>query len=610
MIINNENENPKNKFDIIEQYIICPKCNINIPALPFFLNSIEIGGSIEILINCRCGNKDRIPLDDCFNYDAPTSKINVCEECLSNKPKLNLLFCINCSKWLCEECRENFKNMEENHHFCKIPFIVNEFCDIHINYENLFYCYDCKKELCIKCTKFHPKNHKYINLIEYYEKVKESPSAMNFEKEIELVFKKNEDLKKNCLDIIEKLEDENDINNNNNNFDINIEKEKFLDIYNKNLLLNKQLNKFVHILYKIFISANNHPNYNIIHNFELASYINKDNFPEIENEEKNNINNHYSAQYKKILKYFKENTLLSIKSLIFISEEKTYFDNINVKNLIKINNESFVFTSNSSFEIFNINSKESKLKADNNNKEITKILLLKNGKLVIGSKDGEIRFWTIDSYIILDKLLTDHKSEISELIELFDGNLLSGDVQGKIMIHNFNEISPIKTFLLNSNIIGVFEIKQKEYFIASEKSFCTYQNNKKSTLLNFDKNKINCVLFIKNAVICANDDKNIQVYEIKPFKKINNLSVNANIIRIKDFTHKYFYGISSEYTLHFFNFINYEQLFCINVKTYNFYEFLVMNDSYVYTGSNNGLTEWNSNLSMLIDDLVENIVLV
>jgi len=269
-----------------------------------------------------------------------------------------------------------------------------------------------------------------------------------------------------------------------------------------------------------------------------------------------------------------------------------------------------VFTSNSSFEIFNINTKESKLKGDNNNKEITKILILKNGKLVIGSKDGEIRFWTIDPYIMLDRLLTDHKSEISELIELSDGNLLSGDVQGKIMIHNFNENSPIKTILLNSNIIGFFEIKQKEYFIATEKYFYSYQNNKKSTLLNFDKNKINCLLFIKNVVICATDDKNMQVYEIKPFKKINNLLVNANIIRIKDFTNKYFYGISSEYSLHFFNLINYEQLFCINVKTYNFYEFLVMNDSFVYTGSNNGLTEWNSNLSMLIDDLVENIVLV
>ena len=610
MIINNENENPKNKFDLIDQYIICPKCNINIPALPFFLNSIEIGGNIEILFNCRCGNKDRIPLDDSFNYDVPLSKNDECEECFSNKPKLNLLFCINCSKWICEECRENFKDIEGNHHFCKIPFIISEFCDIHINSENLYYCYNCKKELCFKCTKIHPEEHKYINLIEYYEKVKELPSTKNFEKEIELVFKKNEDLKKNCLDILEKLENENDINNNNNNFDINIEKEKFLDIYNKNLLLNKQLDKFIHILYKIFISANNHPNYNIIHNFELSSYINKDNFPENEVENKENNNNHYSAQYKKILKYFKENTLLSIKSLIYISEEKTYYENINVKHLIKLNNELFLFTSNNSYEIFNINTKESKLKAEIKNQEITKILILKNGKLVLGFKDGEIKIWTITSFNMLDVLLTDHKNEISELIELSNGNLLSGDVQGKIMIHNYKENSLVKTFLLNSNIIGVFEIKEKEYLIAIEKSFCTYQNNKKSTLLTFDKNKINCVLFIKNVVICAIDDKNIQVYEIKPFKKINNLSVNANIIKIREFTNKYFYGISSEYTLHFFNSINYEQLFCINVKTYNFYDFLVMNDSAVYTGSNNGLTEWNSNLSMLIDDLVENIVLV
>ena len=86
--------------------------------------------------------------------------------------------------------------------------------------------------------------------------------------------------------------------------------------------------------------------------------------------------------------------------------------------------------------------------------------------------------------------------------------------------------------------------------------------------------------------------------------------MNVNIITIKQFTNKYFYGISSEYTLHFFNLINYEQLFCINVKTYNFYEFLYMNDFFVYSGSNNGLTEWNTNFSSLIDDLVNNIVFV
>lgn len=614
-LIFEKNNNFKNNIKLIGQYFICPKCNLNIPALPFFVNSIEMD-SIEILINCKCGNKDRMPLIDCFNYKIPIHKINICEECSSNRPNLNCLFCINCSKWICEDCRMFFRDIEEYHYYSKYPIIFSELCDTHINYENLFYCYRCKKELCVKCTKYHPNDHKIINLIQYYEKVKNSNSIINLENNIELVFKKNEELKKLCLDIIEKYGEENtnNINNNNNiddNFkDVNSEKEIFLELYNKNLILNKQLKKFINILYNIFLSSNNHPNFNIIHNFELSSYINKDNFPEIELENKNNINNHYNKQYKKITKYFKENNLIYIKSLILIKEEKTYLENINVKHLIKINDESFAFTSDTFFQIFNIKTKELTPKSNEHTKEITKIIKLKNGKLVTGSKDTQIKIWNIGAYIMLAGLLNDHDDEIIELIELSNGHLLSGDSHGKIIIWDINKYKQIHSFSVNANIIGVYEIKNNEYFIAVDKYFALYQNNKKSIIYNFEDNKIKFLLFLNQIIICGTKNNYLNIYDMKPFKTKKRILLNYNITCIKNFTDKYFYGISSEYTLHFFNLVNYEQLFCINVKTYNFYEFLVMNDSLVYSGSNNGLTEWNSNFSNLIDDLVDNIVLV
>ena len=57
----------QNNIYSIDKYLICPKCNVNIPSLPFFINPIE-SGSIEILINCKCGNKDRMPLEDYYNF--------------------------------------------------------------------------------------------------------------------------------------------------------------------------------------------------------------------------------------------------------------------------------------------------------------------------------------------------------------------------------------------------------------------------------------------------------------------------------------------------------------------------------------------------------------
>ena len=613
ILINNKNNDEK-KIKFIEQFLICPKCNLNIPSLPFFVNSIEIG-SIEILINCKCGNKDRMPLEDCFNYKIPAQKSDICEECNSNKPQINCLFCINCSKWICEDCRYNFYETEKKHYYSKYPIVFSELCDIHINNEKLFYCKTCKNEFCIKCKKYHPEKHNIIYLIEYYLKSKQLSISIDFENSIKLVFKKNEELMKTGLYMLEKIEEEhvNNLNNDNiNEFkDINKEKENFIELYNKNLKSNQQFNKFVHILYDIFTAANAHPNFNIIHNFELSSYINKDNFPEIEIENKNNIKNHYINQYTKILKYFKENYLLSIKSLISINEQKNYLEYINVKLLLKINEESFVFTSDNFFQKFNIKTKEISDQIKEHTKEITKLILLKSGKLVTSSKDTNIKIWNLESNITLSESLNDHDAEVVELVELSNGNLLSGDINGKLIIWDvINRYRQIQSFSLNSIIIGVFEIKANEYIIAFDKCFVIYQNNKKSIVKNFDNKKINCILFIKNTVICGTNDNFINVYEQKSFNNIKNILVNTNIVLIKEFTNKYFYGISSEYTLHFFNSINFEQLFCINVKTYNFYEFLVMNDSSIYTGSNNGLTEWNANFTSIIDDLVEYIVLV
>ena len=127
----------KNNINSIDKYFICPKCNVNIPSLPFFINPIE-SGSIEILINCRCGYKDRMPLEDYFNFKIPVPNINICEECNSNKSNLNCLYCIDCSKWICEYCRKYFEDTEKDHHYSEFPVIFSQLCNVHITYLYLF----------------------------------------------------------------------------------------------------------------------------------------------------------------------------------------------------------------------------------------------------------------------------------------------------------------------------------------------------------------------------------------------------------------------------------------------------------------------------------------
>ena len=601
----------KNNINTIGKYFICPKCNVNIPSLPFFINPIE-SGSIEILINCRCGNKDRMPLEDYFNFKIPVANINICEECNSNRPNLNCLYCIDCSKWICEDCRKYFKETEKDHNYSEYPVIFSQLCNAHINHENLFFCATCNKELCIKCTKNHQTKHKIINLIDYYNKVKELHSIKNIENRINSFNNKNEELKKKCLDNFERIEMEYEnsyIELNDDSKDINIEREAFLEIYNKNIILNKQLNKFIHALYNIFILAQEHPNYNIIHNLEISSFIN-DNFPDIEFENKNNSNNYYVTMYKKIYKYFRENYLLSIKSLILMKEEKVYLDKYNIKHLFKINEESIILTTDSCFQIFNIKTKEFSPIINEHNKEITKIIKLKNGNIVTASKDGHIKIWSLENSISFKNSFTCHDEEIIELLELSDGNLLSVDKIGKLIIWDINKYKQIQMILLNLNVLSINEISLNEFFVITDSNLVILQNNKKIIRKNFNKIKVISALFVNSQLICCTDNDKINIYEINPFKEIKSVSLNNIIITVKQFSDKYIYGISVDYNLYFFKSSNYEQISCITIKTYNFYELLYMNEYYAYCGSNNGLIEWNLNIHDLIDDYVDNIVLI
>ena len=602
----------KNNNNSIGKYLICPKCNINIPSLPFFINPIE-AGSIEILINCKCGNKDRMPLEDYLKFKIPVPNINICEECHSNKPNLKCLFCIDCSKWICEDCRKNLNYLEKNHNYSEYPVNFGQLCDIHINHENLFYCLNCNKELCIKCTKLHEKNHKIINLKDYYNKVKDIQTIKLIEDNINKYYKKNEELKDLCLDNFEKIEYAFEIMSDELNSDlknINIDKDKFLELYNKNKSLNEQLNKFLHSLYNIFISAQNHPNYNIIHNFEVSSFINEL-FPKIELNKNNNSNNYYITLYKNIYKYFMENHLISIKSLILMKEENKYLDSYYIKHLLKFDEDNFVFTTDSNIQIFNIKTKKFSDRINEYKKEITIIIKLKNGFISSGSKNGEVEIWSIeDNTILLKNSLSGHEEEIIELLELSDESLLSADKTGKIIIWDINKFKQIQMFLLNMNILSINEISQSEYFIITNNIFMVFQNNKKIIKKNFNNTKILAACFVNSNLICSTDDNKMNVYEINPFKTVKSLSVSNNIIILKKFNDKYLYGISSDYNLVFFKLSNYEQISCITIKTYNFFEFLYMNDNISYCGSKNGLIEWNLNIHDLIDDYVDNIVLI
>ena len=604
-LLQNADENNQNISNLkyLDQYLLCPRCNIYIPSLPFFVNPAE-KGSVEILINCKCGNKDRMPLEDYFNYKLPTPKISKCEICRSNKPNLDFLFCVTCSRWVCNECREVFYEEEQNHYYSKNYVVFSEYCEEHINKKKLFYCLNCKEEFCSKCSKNHNNEHNIIDLTTYYQTVQNLILMKNLENNINDFFKKNEKIKEKCLEIIENL---NNVNGE-NNID---KKEKFLELYNKNYNLNIQLKNFLNILYNSFLAASTNPNYNIIHNIEHSSDININAAIEIE-KLCEDLTISSEIKYEQIINYFSQNYLLQIKSLLYIKEEKSHYDNFSVKLLLKLNDESFLFTSDTFFQVYNTNTKEISQKIIGHTREITKIIKLNDGKIATGSKDTQIRIWNVDPYIMLAGILCGNDSSITELIQLKNGNLISGCEHNKIIIWDLIKFRQVQCFDFGSNILGISEMEQKKLIIVTSRSVInmSLNNNKKVILDNMEKNvTINCLLFLESNTVYSTSSNNINIFYTNPFIKIKSLKVNDNIISIKNFIQNYFLAVSKEYTLLFFNVINFEQLLCVNLKTYNFFDVLVFNAKLVYTGSNGGLTEWNSNLVDAITPFIDNIVL-
>ena len=200
-----------------------------------------------------------------------------------------------------------------------------------------------------------------------------------------------------------------------------------------------------------------------------------------------------------------------------------------------------------------------------------------------------------------------HEDEIIELLELSDKNLLSMDKNGKMIICDINEFNQIQIFSLNSNVLNITELSLSEYFVITDQSFFIFQNNKKIIKKNFNITKIISSLFLKSQLICCTDNNMIYIYDINPLKEIKTLRINNIITTIKQFNDKYIYGVSVDYNLYFFKLENFEQISCVTIKTYNFYEILYMNEYFAYFGSNNGLIEFALNINDLIDDYVDNI---
>lgn len=336
---------------------------------PFFLNCKNCYNAPEvilkdnkyIILSCpNCNIIENENLDNLSNYTSKwiTNEINNLCNFNHNEKIISSLYCRECNKFFCENCRKNHSNINYKHNIIKIKDLKIGFCNQHNNIFS-YYCNNCKFEMCGICKNYHGDKNKikiggsdYINmnkfeifLIKAEETKKEKYLIISKTKTLlENIFTEDREsyiLLKNIIsDIIEEFYK-----------DLKIEQSLIFfaqvllttikKINNYNDFRVKQYKQILEVIYELF-DSNEVEKFNKFINtkkYIYKSYVNKLSIDE-ENIIKNNLINILNINndddfYK--IKYFIKNVLeLSnpLKKYILIDKIKNINSHINIDEII------------------------------------------------------------------------------------------------------------------------------------------------------------------------------------------------------------------------------------------------------------------------------------
>ena len=339
---------------------------------PFFLNckncfnvpEVILKDNKYIIINCpNCNIIENENLDNLTNYTSKwiTNEINNYCNFNHDEKIISSLYCRECNKFFCINCRKNHSNKYHNHDIIKIKDLKIGFCHQHYNKYN-HYCDICKFEMCEICKNYHEHKNKikkglsdYINmnkfeifLIKAEETKKEKYLIISKTKTLlENIFTEDREsyiLLKNIISEIIK-EFYKDLKTEQNLIyfaQILIATIKKINNYNDFRV--KQYKQILEVIYELF-DSNEVEKFNKFINtkkYIYKSYINK-----LSNDEENmiknnlinilNINNFNNNDEFNKIKYFIKNALeLSnpLKKYILIDKIKNINSHINIEEII------------------------------------------------------------------------------------------------------------------------------------------------------------------------------------------------------------------------------------------------------------------------------------
>ena len=131
-------------------YLLCPGCFTRVPIINiFFENYVP-----KVKVSCTCNEIQSCPsVMDVSDYiNKMRYRDPLLMHCSFHQDKRPTAFCLNCEKWLCEECLKESHNKKTCKHVEDPRF---QFCTKHIESKLSCICKKCQKIMCDKCAEEH-----------------------------------------------------------------------------------------------------------------------------------------------------------------------------------------------------------------------------------------------------------------------------------------------------------------------------------------------------------------------------------------------------------------------------------------------------------------------
>ena len=421
----------------------------------------------------------------------------------------------------------------------KIPiYLLDIFCKTHYEKYNS-YCYTCHKNICNLCQKERHKDHN----IENFDNIMPDQVELNKKKiELQMIKENLSKINEYFIALIEAI------------------KCRFERLY-------KAKQKEIEIKEKIIKDYEKIKyNYNSILNIKNLNLNNKQNFIN----STNNIN--WIERLNLIFEYLncsltneKCNIFRDLNNSNKYKKENIYFNNEEIKNIIKLNDKSIALINNKSeLKIYSTNNFNEKLKVNifKNGEEINHIIKLRNNELACCGYE-QIKFINFDSInqkILVKNIIKEKNNNFLSLIELTNDYLISSGTSKKIKLWNkdiiniykcLNELNDIEINLLYNIDINSFigcsynNKKIKKYFITNNKEIIVQNELNNISIIKGNNSiiKYNSNLFINHqennefGTLIINIDKFevlSKISNVKPLFFINNNYENENLISIDE----------------------------------------------------------------------------